>query len=233
MDPRIVSKVKTWFERRGYRIERVDPDHPEPWSGDREFLALHREVAPKTLVTIDRCFVLHQLARLIASLPGPMAEVGSYRGGTARLIARTCPGKSLHVFDTFEGMPHHDDGADLHRTGDFADTSLDAVRAYLADCPNVTLHPGRFPATAVELDGTRFSFVHLDVDVYQSTRDGLEYFFEKLTPGGVMVLDDYGWKDCPGVARAVKEFQTANDAIPVVTARYQCALFRLPRTVAS
>jgi hypothetical protein len=63
----------------------------------------------------------------------------------------------------------------------------------------------------------RFCFVHLDVDVYQSTLDGLEFFFPRLQTGGVLLSHDYNSVSCPGVRRAFDEYfnGTVQDVVPL------------------
>ncbi len=196
------------------------------WEGDREFTALFNEIAGRTLVSPDRCFMLFQFARQAAGLGGEMAEVGVYRGGTARLLARTCPERILHLFDTFSGLPPADPDIDLHRESEFADSSLEAVREYLSGLENIRLHPGTFPVSAGELGDSRFCFVHVDVDIYRSTADCLDFFYPRLLPGGVMAFDDYGWEGCPGVKKALDEFLASRPESPILTARHQCVLIR-------
>ena len=53
---------------------------------------------------------------------------------------------------------------------------------------------------------TRFALVHLDADLYEPTKAGLEYFYDKLEPGGFLILHDYGSPHWPGVLRAAQEF---------------------------
>ncbi len=48
--------------------------------------------------------------------------------------------------------------------------------------------------------------MHVDVDLYRPTRDTVEFFYPRLSPGGVILFDDYGSAMCPGAARAVDEF---------------------------
>jgi hypothetical protein len=131
-----------------------------------------------------------------------MAECGVYKGGSALLIARaiqaarSAGGPSaveLLLFDTFEGMPDTT-GADaqVHTAGDFGDTSLEAVAKVMSPFPFASLHPGLIPASLNGLEDHRFSFVHIDVDLYRSTLDCLEFFYPRLVPGGIMLFDDYG-----------------------------------------
>ena len=93
---------------------------------------------------------------------------------------------------------------EVHQPGDFADTSFKAVSAYVAQCPNVRLVRGEFPASADDAMDN-FAFVHLDFDFYESTRAALEWLIPRMSPGGVILFDDYEWHRCPGVKRAINE----------------------------
>ena len=52
---------------------------------------------------------------------------------------------------------------------------------------------------------THFSFVHIDVDLYEPTRDSLAFFLPRMTAGGIIVVDDYGFATCPGATQAVDD----------------------------
>jgi O-methyltransferase len=197
------------------------------WAGDRAFLSLFKEIEDRTLVSIDRCFNLFQLARYAAQREGEIAEVGVYRGGTGRLLARTCPEKTVHLFDTFTGMPETDGEIDIHKKDDFSDSSLKSVRAFLEDCPNISFHPGIFPNSAESLRDQSFCFIHIDVDIYQSARESLEFFYPGMVPGGVMVFDDYKWEGCPGIKQALDEFLADKPESPIITTLYQCMLIKI------
>jgi O-methyltransferase len=168
-----------------------------------DFDAVYPSIRRITLLSEAKIRSLWCLATELGSVGGDIAELGVYQGGVSRLLALACPGRTVHLFDTFAGIPETRDPAlDWHRPGEFA-ASIAEVRATLAGCPNVLLHPGLFPRTAV--DGA-FALVHLDADLYSSTREGLEWFWPRLSVGGALVLDDYRWRYCRGVDRAVDEF---------------------------
>jgi O-methyltransferase len=168
-----------------------------------DFSAVYHAVRRRTLLNESKLRALWGVARSLGGVGGDIAELGVYQGGVSRLLALACPGRTVHLFDTFAGIPETRDPAmDWHRPGEFA-ASIAEVRATLAGCPNVLLHPGLFPRTAV--DGA-FALVHLDADLYSSTREGLEWFWPRLSVGGAVVLDDYRWRYCRGVDRAVDEF---------------------------
>lgn len=152
-----------------------------------------------------------------ARQPGDVAEVGVYRGGSAGLLARLLPDRTLHLFDTFVGTPaivHELDNH--HKAGDFADTSLGEVKAFLADHAHVRFHPGLFPETAQALTDYRFILVHVDCDLYRSVRACCEFFYPRMVPGGVMVFDDYREATCLGAKAAVDEFFVGRPDKPVL-----------------
>jgi hypothetical protein len=159
-------------------------------------------------VTPLEAIQLFSLVRATAKLGGCMAEVGVYRGGSARLIREADTSRTLHLFDTFEGLPEPA-AIDTKllwgrfRKGQFS-WSLEDVRNYLADCARVHFHPGLFPATGKAVKDEKFSFVHSDVDLYSSTRGVLEFFYSRLLRGGILVSHDFA--TCRGVREAMEEF---------------------------
>ena len=158
----------------------------------------------ESLLSGNEAFIVYSLARAQSSLPGDMAEVGVYQGCSARLISEASHGKPLHLFDTFDGLPQPDEDEKNHLRQNQYRSSIDGVRAYLADRPNVQFHPGKFPDTATGLEDKIFSFVHIDVDLKSSTRACLDFFYPRLTPGGMIMTHDYSYLD--GVREAFDEF---------------------------
>lgn len=129
--------------------------------------------------------------------PGAVVEVGVYKGGSAFCLAQL--GRPLFLYDTFEGLPYQGP-KDGNPAGRFADTSVEEVRALV---PEATIVKGLFPDSLVDMPPV--SFVHCDVDQYQSTRAVLEYMPSRMTPGGIILVDDYGVADCEGATQAVQE----------------------------
>ena len=156
----------------------------------------------------------HKLGRLVVyvklsnQIEGSIAEVGVYKGGSAEAIAKNKRSdKRLFLFDTFEGMPETCDKDNYHKRGDFADTSMESVQAGLAKYKNVHIHKGLFPQdTGHFVAEERFSLVHIDVDIYRSYMDTLEFLWPRVVRGGVVVMDDYNGKACLGAKAAVDEF---------------------------
>jgi hypothetical protein len=168
-------------------------------------------------------FLLQQVLQ-VASLEGEVAEVGVWRGGSAKLLARAMPGRMVHLFDTFEGMPETSE-FDILQPGDFSDTSLESVNEFLQGY-NVHFWPGLFPDSARLLPrllpDTQFVLVHVDVDIYESTKAACEFFWPLLVEGGIMVFDDYNNSECPGANKAVDEFFDAWQEIEVSGPDKQC-----------
>lgn len=170
--------------------------------------------------------VLYRLLRAVreASIPGQAAELGVYGGGSAHMICAMLPHRMVHLFDTFTGIPVSGEH-DWHGVGDFNDTSEGRVRKVLENYENVELHVGYFPNTAAGLN-ERFCFAHCDGDQYQSTLDFLAYFYPRMSPGGIMVFDDFLWENCPGVLIALSEFLEDKPERLTVEQEYQAILVK-------
>ena len=123
-------------------------------------------------------------------------------------------GRGYRIFDSFAGLsaPSQEDAIEgegaqvgrlrhMTRAGNFA-ASLDKVKAALSAFPRIEYFPGWIPAAFPQEDGARYRFVHVDVDVYQPTRDSIDYFYPRLVPGGMIVCDDYNWS---GARQAIEE----------------------------
>jgi O-methyltransferase len=197
------------------------------------FQAKYDRIRQYTLVTDDRCYMLYRLAQHCARLDGDFAECGVYRGGTAMLLAEALqeqqPTRHLHLFDTFTGMPDSaNTDASAHRRGEFADTTLPAVQTRLGDWTGARFHAGLIPQTFTAVEERTFAFAHVDVDLYASTRDCLAFFYPRLTPGGIMLCDDYG---APAYIRSAKlaldEFFADKPEQPISLRTGQCLIIKI------
>jgi O-methyltransferase len=198
-DPRVL------LQRLALYSKRITPRLR--WQDAAGFAPLWRVARTRTLLDEARAQTLFQLARHASQLDGAMAEIGVYRGGTARLLASVADAASreLHLFDTFVGMPRADE-RDLHMSGDFWQTSLEEVQRFVGGFRSTVFHQGEFPATAPPVAKQRFSFVHVDVDIARSVEACCEFFYPRLVPGGVLLFDDYGFTSCPGAKLATDAF---------------------------
>ena len=154
--------------------------------------------------------VLEQAYRAVLPFEGEVWELGVYQGVTANLLANCmraygCGDAKLRLFDTFEGMPESDPTRDMQSKGDFADTSLERVREMVGEGAPVHFHMGLLPATFAGLEGAKLKLVHVDLDIYRSIFDALEFCYPRMQRG-IFVFDDYGTPSCPGALQAVDEF---------------------------
>jgi len=204
---------------------------PEASARDLQIL---RSVREYTMTSPERQWALINAVRYIvqARVPGDIVECGVWRGGAAMAAALTLLGENAHdrrfwLYDTFAGMTAP--GRDDRRSGDGvaardtwlrrrrADGENDWCRATLEDVRGNMERTG-YPAAQIRyvkgsveqtLRGVEnlpdlIAVLHLDTDWYESTRAELERLYPRLSPGGVLIIDDYGhWQ---GARKAVDEF---------------------------
>lgn len=203
-----------------------------PWF-EEWFQAKYNLIKDYTCVKEDRCYMLYRFCQTCMRLPGDIAECGVYRGGTAALLSSTLveggvKDKQLHLFDTFAGMPTTaDKDPSSHQQGDFGDTSLEHVKNLLRDYPFVTFNPGFIPKTLDAVKDRKFAMAHIDVDLYQSTKDAFEFFYPRIVAGGIMVCDDYGAPAYIKAARlAVDDFFADKPEKPISLRNGQCFVIK-------
>lgn len=186
-----------------------------PHRPDDAFFELADTVIPTklTLLGYDRLYVLWQAVRNLTAVPGAVAEIGTFRGGSAFFIAsafQTLANEpvSMQVFDTFEGHPEAAVSEDdpFQTAGQFARTSMERVQKLLSAFPDVQVQKGDISALLPLPAESVYRLVHIDVDLYAPMLSCLEYFGARMSPGGVIVVDDYASTKCPGVPKAVSEY---------------------------
>ncbi len=145
-----------------------------------------------------------------AGIKGDFAELGVYKGETAKIIHEMDNSRIFHLFDTFEGFQEEDLLSEESMESkfssiNFSDTSVEIVKQNIEGNSNLRFHSGFFPKSTENIPITNYSFVHLDADLYKPTIAGLKYFYPKLSAGGVIIVHDYNhnWE---GVRKAVDEF---------------------------
>jgi O-methyltransferase len=183
-----------------------------PWGADEAFRSVHEAVRNHTLVDLWRCYELWELVRQTAALEGSLIEVGVWRGGTGAIIAAGArsAGVDAPVFlcDTFQGVVKAGGADPFYEGGEHGDTSEASVRALLDSLglDRAQTVAGIFPdESAGRIGDRRVRFCHVDVDVYDSARDVLEWVWPRLCTGGIVVFDDYGFTQTPGITRFVDE----------------------------
>ncbi len=195
---------------------------------DRDIVRLIRRVRRERrwLLTSNEAYLVYSLARAQSKQDAAMAEVGTYQGGSARMICEAKGDRPLHVFDTFEGLPApaSQDGL-VHRERQYA-CSLQSVQNYLSAYENVSFYKGRFPDTSGPIENLRFSFAHFDVDLYEGTLACLKFFYPRMLPGGIMLSHDYSILS--GVRAAFAEFLQDKPEPLIELPTTQCMVVKLP-----
>jgi hypothetical protein len=221
----VVRRVTRRFGVDVVRYRAVPPDFAPADA------ALARSVRPYTMTSPERVFALVNAVRWLVGegVDGAIVECGVWRGGSMMAVARTLleagvDDRDLYLFDTFEGMPSptaadrdfrgRPADATFLRTRRSADSSnwcratLPEVRANLATTgyPAARLHyvKGRVEETVPESAPDRVALLRLDTDWYVSTKHELVHLWPRLAPGGVCIIDDYGY--WAGSQQAVDEY---------------------------
>lgn len=191
-----------------------------PWQSDREFQRAYNAIRRQTFVDVWRCYELWSLVGELRDVPGAMLEVGVWRGGTGALMAARAAGLGLedtvYLCDTWKGVVKSGEVDTYYRDGKHDDTSPEIVEGLITKMGlrNVELLEGMFPEeTGDRIANRTFRLCHCDVDVYRSAKDVLEWVWPRLSPGGVVVFDDYGFPACPGVTRLVDEQRMLDDRL--------------------
>lgn len=130
----MVSYVCRILERLG-----VCPRDPVGafWERDTAFMKLYASIRDHTVVSVDRCYKLYQMAKFTNHIPGAIAELGIYKGGIAKMILQVTPSeKKYFLFDTFSGIPKdhasEKERESIRHISDFSDVTLEDVQRYLA-----------------------------------------------------------------------------------------------------
>ena len=173
-----------------YQLTDTGRIHP---ARERALRALQRtvdyieRVMPDALGFDSQREVIDYALRAVA-VKGHYLEFGVYTGGTIRYIARCIGNRTVHGFDSFEGFPEAWSGHALGRK------AFD-VKGRLPRVPgNVLLHPGYFDASVPKWltdNAGPVAFVHIDCDLYSSTKTALDLLAPRLVRGSIVVFDEY------------------------------------------
>jgi len=195
------------------------------WKGIHEILEMG--IAPADLihhapafaghVNLARYLALYEAYKLALPVAGHIAEAGIWKGTCtiffAKLMRMFEPASNtlVHGFDWFKGARLEGDEAKLVEEGMYAAshewvTRLvsvqgldDVVRIHNLDLAQ------ELPDFFARHPHLQFKLIFLDCGVYKVVRACLEQFWPRLTPGGVLVLDNYNHETAPGETRAVRE----------------------------
>ena len=185
---------------------------------DARFLKMYRTCAPFTGTSVERMYALYQAVGYVVArgIPGSFVECGVWRGGSSMLAAMTLlesgnRNRDLYLYDTFAGMSAPSD-KDVTVSGEKAGTiwrprlgagwgadgtSLDEVKEslYSTGYPRdqITFVKGKVEDTLPGTAPPKIAILRLDTDWYESTYHELCHLFPLVSPGGVLIIDDYGY----------------------------------------
>jgi O-methyltransferase len=212
-----VRSLKDVFRHRYRRASFAFSDMPE------SFWDLHARCHHATMSSAERLYALYEAVRYVVArnIPGDIVECGVWRGGSMMMAAYTLresgeTGRRLWLYDTFTGMSDPT-GLDIEApTGRLAnprdhywcEASEEVVRQNMAatgyPTERVQYVRGKVEDTIPARVPNRIALLRLDTDFYESTHHELAHLWPRVEPGGVLILDDYGWWE--GARRAVDEY---------------------------
>jgi hypothetical protein len=185
-------------------------EYGQVWRDEAAFEKYYDDLVGDEYHSIDRKYTVKQFLQLINNVEGDTVECGAYKGATSYLICTAiqlyAQSKKHHIFDSFEGLnkPDKEDG-DYWKEGNLA-VGEEMCRGNLSQFNFVKYYKGWIPERFSEVQALTFSFVHIDVDLYQPTLDSIAFFYERLNKGAIMICDDYGFVTCPGAKKAMDDF---------------------------
>ena len=224
------------YEGDGLATVAYSPFQHDPgWSAAYEEMASEWYPDRPGLDIRWRMWILTSVAGQTRRLPGDVAEFGVYRAGCARMILSTvgtAPDARYHLFDTFSGIPDSEltEGERAQGyVGKLSNTSVDYVRERLAPWRDrLIFHVGDVFETIPKADTGDLSLVHMDLNASAPTRIALEYAYERLVPGGIIVFDDYGHGEVNDQRAVVEEFCGPLPENLIALPSRQALLIKLP-----
>ncbi len=162
---------------------------------DPAFMAAARQHATSEVEQgiLWRMAVVAWGARNGLRLEGDFVECACYKGTTARVVCDyvdfASTGKHYYLYDLFD----HDPSMPHHSMPEHSRQLFESVKARFSDQPRVTVTQGRVPDVLAEVAPEKIAFLHLDLNNADAELGALELLFDRLSPGAVLILDDYGW----------------------------------------
>ena len=182
-----------------------------PWVMDEQFKFIYQLIKDYSLLDLYRLYDLYSLAIQSSKISGCILEVGVANGGSGALLSFVAKeqNKTCYLADTWKGVVKASDKDTNFVGGEFEYAETEVVNHLLSSLnttANTQLLVGIFPDDTAKNIKDRISFIHIDVDTYISCKDTVEWAISKLSIGGIIVFDDYGFLGLEGVTRYVNEF---------------------------
>lgn len=187
-------------------------------------------------------------ARCALGIPGDFVECGVNAGFVASAIMRHLAwqgvDKTFYLIDTFGGpvLSQYSEeeirrgqrrvAEDAIAKGAYV-TDIERVRVNFAEWPNASVVQGAVPEVLASLAPGPVAFLHLDMNCAAPERAALEYFWDRLSPGGLVLLDDYAMHANDALAEAIDEAAHARGAEVLSLPTGQGLIWKQPPICAS
>jgi hypothetical protein len=229
-ESRLSRSLKELMAASGYALIERPPPVPVDIGHDAEAADIIGACTPFTMTSPERMYALIQSARHVAlsGVHGSIVECGVWRGGSSMVAAKTLVSmgntdREIYLYDTFAGMPQPT-GLDVdqravpaaklwsssQREGynAWCYAPLEEVRSNMESTgypmDRVFFVKGKVEETIPGTVPEAVAILRIDTDWYESYRHILAHLYARLSPGGLLFLDDYGgWQ---GARRAVDDF---------------------------
>jgi O-methyltransferase len=218
LSPQTRHRILTVWESVPRRRDLADP------RSYLKALRLHQQLFAQdyTMLYPLRGRALFHLARRVdrRRIVGALVDCGTYKGGSTALLSAASPERVIWAFDSFEGLPEPTDrdttwGLSEGEGRQYVGLCLgseeavwEAVSRY-GNSARLKVRKGWFEDTlgpARDEIGS-IALLHCDSDWYDSVRATLDNLYSLVSPGGVIVIDDYG--GCPGAGQATRDFKAS------------------------
>lgn len=230
----LLDPTQRWLARKGYGLTRRVEGSPVK---DLRRTGQDWPESAETMIGRERLDHLHWCVECVLTegIPGDLVETGVWRGGAvifmcAVLAAHGDSERIVWAADSFQGLPkasHEHDLADDLSEHDVLAVTLDQVKENFAKYglldQQVRFLPGWFKDSLPDAPIEKLALARLDGDYYESTWDAIAALYPKLSPGGFLIVDDYGIID--GCRRAITDYRNEHDIVAPVETIDQAGVF--------
>lgn len=207
-----------WFNMMDFRYRECgvkslkalfsDPDPNEVANAIIDFMNGKEVKQIKNPVPVTTARKLENMVNWLNQAPrGPVVEVGVFEGGSIIHLAKRFPNRQFFGIDTFEGCPMAGENDNFHKEGDFV-ADFESVKQSCSRYDNITLIKGRLPNVAMKLPQD-IVLAHIDVDLYQSTKQSLQAVIQNMATVSRIYCDDCFMDTCHGATIAMCEVSAA------------------------
>jgi hypothetical protein len=169
-----------------------------------------------------RVFVACWAAQQAKSVPGDFVECGVSRGGLARAVVEYVDfahlDKTFYLLDSYRGIPEEMKSTSAQLAFGYSEC-FEAVQQTFAQFPNVRVIRGIVPKTLTEVDSNQIAYLSIDMNCVEPEIAAAEFFWDKISAGGLILLDDYCYSE---------DYKLQNQAFDQFAARRNVQVLALP-----